>query len=476
MDNANEVNSVLTHKEVSLFLGDELKNQKKEEVITYDLVKEYEKTQKNRKPLVWVLFAVCFFGVAAGTFTTIGLVSRSNHKIAINIDSFDDLNLRSLLNSVGRTQNLYEDALKTKTTLEQNLQDELNQAEQKRESDLFTLQSVATVSSKEAIARKKTLIETEYSQTVQSLNNSYAVKIAGAEENIKKYRLQVESYDSAQLSVAKEAESSIDSTKQLHDIEMKNQSERYERKIKELRLQLIEQQRKAAEEQRKAVEEVRSIYQAKIDLLDPKAREQSHEQDKIIDDTGIKNKTAASALWSSVEKLEFDESSYLAKSSNPSELFSNSLRKTQRALLELRTIAFRFKPIPMENSIKDYVPAMIHQSYQVADELAETAAKLQGDLTAFEFLAEQSLLGGNDGLILNTASAPEYSVYIAEISRAKLTENTFVQIISNGRQAAEGVLTKKGGSYILTVITNEQSAVYQPVTGDKIRIVTKTES
>ena len=479
MDNANEIDSNLTHKEVALFLGDDLKNQNQEAVVTYDLEEEYAKTAQHKKPFVWILLAACFFVVGAGTFTTIGLVSRSNHKISINIDSFDDLNLRSLLSSAGRVQSLYDNAVKNKRTLEQNLADELKHAEQKRNMDLFTLESVASVATKNSISDRKAKIELDYNTAVQNLHKEYDAQIAKADDDIKKYQSQVSSYDTDKLSRAKNAEASIDSTKQLHDMEMKSQEERYEKKIAELREQLIEQQLSASEEQKKAVEEVKNIYQAKINLLDPKAREESNEQNKIILDTGIKNQLASSTLWNSVENLRFSETDYTSVLSTTQ--FSETIRRAQKELSELRTIAYRFKPIPMENSIKDYVPAMMHQSYQIASALAESGSKMQDDLSAFGAIAEQSLLNGTDGIILSTNKAPDFSVYVANASRFKVTaENSVnVQILNGSKHVADGILSIVNGEYIVKQAVpqiQENAPVpqyYHPVSGDRIRIVQK---
>ena len=472
MDNANEIDADLTHKEVALFLGDELKKQNSEAAVTYDLVEEYAKTAKKKKLFVWILLALCFFIVGAGTFTTIGLVSKSNHKITINIDSFNDLNLRSLLSSAGRVQNLYESAVKNKEMLEQNLADELALAEQKRQMDLFTLQSVASVATRNSISDRKAKIELEYNTAVQKLHQSYDPQIADAAAEIKKYQSQVDSYDAAQLSQARSAESSIDSTKQLHDMEMRNQQDSYEQKIRDLRAQLLAQQVRAAEEQRNAVEEVRSIYQAKIDLLDPKAREQSNEQDKIILDAGIKSSVPVSSLWNSVESLDFNENEYTDASTSPQ--FADSVRKAKEELSELRTIAYRFKSIPMENSIKDYVPAMLHQSYQIAGLLAANGAKVQSLLNDFESYAETILADRTaDGIILNTSGSPDFIVYVAVPSRFKVNDEPVpAQILSNGRHVADGTIVKNGGDFILTQTADDtKKQPYIPVVGDKIKIL-----
>ncbi|MBR1404029.1 MAG: hypothetical protein IJ558_07600 [Treponema sp.] len=494
MDNANKIAPNLTHKEVALFLGDDLHIQNDETITTYNLVDEYAKTRKHYKPFVWVLLAICFFIVGAGTFTTIGLLSNSNKRIAINIDSFDDLNLRSLLSSAGRTQNLYENALRNKVTLEESLENELAQAEQKRKNALFTLQSVAKVATSDSLAHRRSQIEQNYTASVTQIHETYDTQILDVEEQIKKYKAQIEKYDSNRLSQAQESESSLDSTKQLHDLEMRTQSDRYEKKLKDLRLQLIAQQIQAADDQRKAVEEVRSIYQAKIDLLDPKAREQDNEQDKIILDTGIQNQTETSAIWKSVESLDFDESRYTARFASPSQNFVGSLKTAKKELAELETVASRFKPIPMENSIKDYVPALVHQSYQIANDLAEGGVKMQEEINGLkddiaalntkisernEVLESFTALNPCDAIIITTKNAPKFPAYVAQASRAHVSQNVGVpaQILNGNKAVSDATLSFDGTDYIVTQIIPPQEPgkknvePYQVKVGDRIRIV-----
>ena len=53
--------------------------------------------------------------------------------------------------------------------------------------------------------------------------------------------------------------------------------------------------------------------------------------------------------------MDFRESDYTSSSNAPDEDFSASLKTVQKELAEMKTIAYRFKPIPMENSIRGTV-------------------------------------------------------------------------------------------------------------------------
>jgi len=265
MDNGNKIS--LTHKEVALFLGDELKNFNNKAAKPYNLEKEYAKTKKNHQALVWILLAVCFACVGIGTFIAAKAVSSSNEKISVNIDTFNDLNLKELLNMVGTSQNLYDDAVRAKENLEEELKNALDSAERKRENDNFTLKSISFYTKKSELEEKQKKIDDDFSNAVKAAHAKYDPQIEKAEESIKKYKSQIDGYDSTMVSQAKKAEGSLDSQKQLNDMKFSKQMEKSQKQIRELRNELAQEQIRAKEEMRQAVEQVQKTYQAQIVLL-----------------------------------------------------------------------------------------------------------------------------------------------------------------------------------------------------------------
>ncbi len=265
MDNGNKIE--LTHKEVALFLGDDLKKFNRRTAKPYNLEKEYEKTRKNHQTLVWILLALCFVFVGIGTLIAVKSVSDSNEKISVKIDTFNDLNLKELLSMVGTSQNSYDEAVRTKENLEAELQNELDSAERKKENDNFTLKSISFYTAKSEMAARQKKINEDYDKSIRSAHQKYDSKIAQAEEEIKKYESQINGYDKTMVSQAKEAESSIDSQKQLNDMKFKMQTEKNQEQINNLRKQLAEEQIRAKEEMQNAIDEVQRTYQAQIVLL-----------------------------------------------------------------------------------------------------------------------------------------------------------------------------------------------------------------
>ena len=301
----------------------ELKPLEKKDVSAYDLVSEYEKTKKNRDKSVILWIVACFVVVFLLTYGLIFFIKTINNKIAVNINTFNDLNLRALLDSVGRTESLYTAATKKKSDLVAERESDIIQAQQKRDNDLFTLQSVAKVYSKKLYESKKESILSEYKSTVKEIEKSYSPLIAAAEEEIKHYEVQLSSYEKENLDQIKKENKLLDSQQQLNELEKKNLIAKYEAQISDLKLQMGAQQRLAMENQRAAVEEVRRIYQAKIDLLDPDARNQSEVQDSIILNTGIEKSEDNPSNFEFNET--FDSSLYTKGFSSISNNFSDSI-------------------------------------------------------------------------------------------------------------------------------------------------------
>ena len=131
MDNDNkitEIQEIQTHNEVQLFLKDELTKLSSAKVEQYNLEEEYAKTKKNKDKSVGIILAVCSIIVCLLVVALTTFITSQNHKIAVNIDTFNDLNLRALLNSAGRTESLYANALQSKEILLAKMEDELASA------------------------------------------------------------------------------------------------------------------------------------------------------------------------------------------------------------------------------------------------------------------------------------------------------------------------------------------------------------
>lgn len=445
-----------THESVRLFLAKELAPlEERTAPPSYNLSEEYAKTQKNKNRRVWLLLALCFVSVGICSFGITLYISEQNKKIEVNINAFDDLNLRTLLSNVGRTQNLYEEAAKKKESLKNALENALKQADRKREDALFTTESIAPITTRSAIKRRAEAAQKEYDETVQALHEKYDKQIQAAEKETAQYAKQLESYDGAKITRAQEQEAAIDSQKQLHDLEMKSLSSRYEKQIADLRAQMVAQQKAAQEAQRAAVEEVRRTYQARIDELDP-----------FVRDTHGKQVVTAAAKENAASRA-FAPGDYTAGTEANSRTLTDALTDTGQAFADFDYITGIVSGVPQEHDIPSFVQAMKNKTYQIGTTLATAAQTLQkeNDTLSSKLALTESYLDAYlvendcDGLVLDATNKTIMPLRLTAAAAKRAATGAAAAQIRDGKKViAELIIQTRDGSYFATYKTAAEAA------------------
>ena len=138
MDNDNKIN--ISKPEVKLFLGDKIVPADLSSTSTYDIEKEFEKAKANRSyKVMLILVGMGIFVVLFSIFFS-KYVKVQNEKMKVSVESFDDLNLRRLLDSVSRIENEISLAMAEKKQIDDTYKESISSAEQFRDADLHTLQ------------------------------------------------------------------------------------------------------------------------------------------------------------------------------------------------------------------------------------------------------------------------------------------------------------------------------------------------
>ena len=358
MDNDDKI--VDEHRnEVLLFLKDELQPLSQEKPHAYDLEKEYEKTGKNKSPFIWVLMGCCVVVAGIFTFGISKYVDYNNNKIKVNIDVFNDLNLRNLLDIVSQTKEQQNQSIKEKSQLEAELSYAIKQAEQKRDADLFTLQSMKY--GKSETQRRSAVIRQECADSIRKLHADYDVRIAAQDNLINQYQKQLSEYDSNKVEQAQKQEAVIDSERQLHEIEKQQLADKYEKNLEAYRTQMASVQKETLERQKSAVSEVTKKYQQEIDALDP----------VLPDKDGLLKKAT------SQEQGAAFEGDTVVKTLAPeaSSEFRAAVTTVGKSYADFDTVKKIVASIPQKNSIPSYVQAMGAFAYSAGNYL--TAASIQ---------------------------------------------------------------------------------------------------
>ncbi len=364
MDNDNKISNMnlpvelvsddQIRKDINLFLPEEMRPVHAQPPKTYDIETEYAKTKNNKSHyILFLMLATIFVGVLI-TFCVSKYVEHQNESIAVNIDVFEDLNLRNLLDTASQTQASYDAALKEMSELEATLKYELSQAEQKRDADLHTLKSM-NLDSRSEINKRTASIETEYSNKVTALHEEYDVKISTQQSLVDQYKEQLAEYDSAKIEQAQ----IIDSTKQLYEIEKSQMNEAHQKEIEAMRRQIEEEQKAAMDRQMKAVTEVTEKYTKEIDGLDPviKGKDLILERAKRLEGNN-----------------SYTTSSFTKElSSQASAEYKKSLDDAEKGYSNFTDAKKIVAAIPQKHSIPSFVNAMSQYAYNIGTVLTKAS-------------------------------------------------------------------------------------------------------
>lgn len=270
MDNDNKVVSeVQRHKDVMLFLEEELEPLKlKNSSASYNLEQEYAKTKKNKSFFVPLILAGTILLVALVSIILTVSIDKRNKKIKVNVAEFNDVNLKSLIDTVARTQDQYEAAVKNKLQIERQMNSSLNAAADKRDGDLFTIKSLNLRDSKVQTKRESN-VEKEYEETVASIHGLYDPLIEEAQSEIDVYEKKLNEYNDSKIQAAQEKQKALDSERQLQELERKKMADQYESRIESLENTIAINRKTYQEDLKTSLKQVSDKLQAEIDALDP---------------------------------------------------------------------------------------------------------------------------------------------------------------------------------------------------------------
>ena len=331
----------------------------------YDLQRAYDATANNqwknfRPILMWMIASLLFVLLIGGTIITI--VNKQNSNIQVEVQHFDSLNLRNLLDLVGKTQAQIDEESAKKSNLEIERKNISDRAEAERKSALETLDSM-NISATEKSSRR-TEIEDKYKEQIAEAKK-LDVEIEKSEKQIQLLQRQLAEYDTVKVEQARRQQAQLDSEKQLHQIEKKQLTDDYEGKIATLRTEMEEIQEADLKRQEEMVNYV-------IDQYDP----------TFGSDTRVNSLLAKASGYAVIYT---GSSSVVADSA--SDKFKETIKKQRSYYTDMETLLQRFKRIPQKNAIPKMATSLQKMANSAGNELAEIAvAEVNGLITQKEEL------------------------------------------------------------------------------------------
>ena len=353
MDNDNKIKSKASgknsvpnaeqrHKEVLLFLNDELNRlQTVNSTNSYDLEKEYEKTKKNKSPFVFLLLFISILVVFLAAWGITAGINKQNEHITVNLQEFEGLNIKNLLDSVSKVQANYDNAMKNKMNIISDKDVALRKAEEKRDSDLFLIDSLNL--DKGDADKRKAQVQEEYENAVVLVNQVYDPQLELAEKELAEYKKQLDEYDTAKLEAARQQEQALDSERRVHQLEIDKISKDYEKRISEIQDAYAQERKNNAEQIRRSVTEVSQKYIDEISRLDPDLR--SHSTKSFVDSL------------SGEEEAVFDAVAFAQENEIEDETVTAALEQYQTYYDQYSSVREPMEKIPYKNSLPQYLKA-----------------------------------------------------------------------------------------------------------------------
>ena len=326
----------------------------------YDLERAYDATVRNRwknflPVFLWMLASFVFVLLISVTIVTI--VNKQNSNIPVEVQHFDSLNLRNLLDLVGKTQAQIDEESAKKNNLELERQNIVDLAEAEKKSALETLDSM-NISKSEKTSRRAEIDE-KYNERMSEVKEIDG-EIAKSEKQIQFLQRQLAEYDTVKVEQARKQQALLDSEKQLRQIEKKQLTDDYEGKLSSLRTEMEEMQEADLKRQEEAVNFV-------INQYDP-----TFATDFRLKDLISKYANRAVIYTGSTSALSLDAS----------ERFQEALKNQKSYYSDMDSLLQRFSRIPQKNAIPKLASSMQRMANSAGNEFAEAAvAEVNGLLS-----------------------------------------------------------------------------------------------
>ncbi|MCQ2578918.1 MAG: hypothetical protein MJ176_10360 [Treponema sp.] len=482
MDNDNKIIEKVSkqrHQDVLLFLQSELEPLKRQAGgNAYNLDAEYAKTKKNHSRLVLFTILGCITVLGIGFWLMNSSITKNNREISVNLEEFDGVNLKDLIDSVSRIQEKYDEALKSLTTLKAEMSVELKNAEDKRDQDLMVIESLKLKRKKDEDSRKEAVMDI-YNETVRLIHEKYDADINAGEMQVQEYKAQVDEFDAAKFNAAREKEQALDSERHLQELKQKELTTRYENRISKLETTIDDNRRKANEELRKTVRDITDTYQARIDLLDPvfndargteivsnnSGNAKRLEENSVYGEEGesIKDEYLVSEYYQAL-KVYKDYKYLQGKISGiPHEKDMPNYLKTSRNLVDEMAGIFVDSSLRVYNE-KEKMQADYERQLALKNaEIATEKKNAEAQRSVYESVLESNLVTlKTNAIVVSPKDEDNIELYIAIKARYLIVEEGTKAEIRAGKVVIKGRIFFEGGKYIFHPDKNADGSIITP--------------
>ncbi len=321
-------------------------------LIKYNLEKEYAGTKKNHSWFVYILsLTTIVFLVAVALFFS-SIIAKKTAAQAVDISSFQELNLKDLLDIVKRAEDNYERLSREYIDIEQSMATELNLADTNYKSELDIINA-----GRNSQSEKARLVNTagkKYQSNKAEIHLRYEALLAVKKSEQEAAAKALDSFDSRRLQEAKRNEELLASERKLFEEEKSRLTEFYEQRISKL----------SAESQK----EKNHLLAAKDALI--QTLEQSKEADMaeqfLLYNPIFTEQSILSILAAYSKRPDYPDSKLEEMVAQAGLEAGLELKEIKQSLSSIEAIADRLLEAPYKNSVPQALNAMNNAALSLA--------------------------------------------------------------------------------------------------------------
>ena len=357
-------------EEINLFLGKSVEKLRAGGGPGYDLVTEFRKTKKNFSPIVPIsIAAVILVFIGASWFIT-NAIDKQARSVSVDIQAFEDLNLKDLLDQAKATMNDLNAALAELSALENEMAAEIARVRDEKAAAT----ALANALGPEEANRRKAAIDSDAAEKERSVRVDFERRLSDKRRTVKSLQERAAAYDARSVEEARKQQETLDNQQRLFNIEKDKLTSSYEKRLSAADAKLKTEKADGAARLKQTIEQLTARYERELSQMT------SRYEKELADTTAKYNPEwtdERGRAFASADPKAPRPAAVRAPDRAPvgSPVGIEELRRTAGHYDDLRFIIGRLRSVPYINS----VPGALSAADSSAAALAGSYARLVGE-------------------------------------------------------------------------------------------------
>ncbi len=247
-------------EEIKLFLGKASEKLRAGGGPSYDLATEFRKTKKNFSPLVPLSVAgVILFFIAASWLVT-GAIDRQARRVSVDIQAFEDLKLKDLLDQAKNTLDELDAASSDLAATDYAMNAEIARIREGLASDLTLADALAP----DEAEKRKASLRSAAAAKERAVMAEYGPRLDQKRVAVKALQERAAAYDARSVEEAQKQQEVLDNQQKLFELEKTNLTAGYEARLASAAAALKTEKADGAARLKNAIAELTDRYEGEL--------------------------------------------------------------------------------------------------------------------------------------------------------------------------------------------------------------------